>query len=149
MKKIFVISPIGSGESETRKQADKVLKHIIKPVSEELGYEAVRSDEEVGSNLISKSVIRNIVEADIVIADLTEHNPNVFYELAVRHTIAKPVIQIIKDNIKEMDEYKEISYAVSWYERYNDLLQKYLKLSDKYFNLKDEKDNKLVYKYET
>ena len=58
------------------------------------------------------------------------------------------VIQIIKDNIKEMDEYKEISYAVSWYERYNDLLQKYLKLSDKYFNLKDEKDNKLVYKYE-
>lgn len=115
MKKIFVISPIGSEESETRKQADKVLKHIIKPVSEELGYEAIRSDEEVGSNLISKSVIRNIVEADIVIADLTEHNPNVFYELAVRHTIAKPVIQIIKDGEKipfDISHQRTISYRL-------------------------------------
>ena len=54
------------------------------------------------------------------------------------------IIKIIKDNIKESEE---INYSCHWNKKYNDLLRKYLKLSDKYFNLKDGKDDKLVYKY--
>lgn len=98
MKKLFVISPIGEEGSNIRNQADKVLKFIIKPVAEELGYEAIRADEEIKSNLISKSVIRNVVESDLVVADMTNHNPNVFYELAIRHTIGKSVIQMIEES---------------------------------------------------
>lgn len=41
-------------------------------------------------------------------------------------------IKIIKDNIKESEE---INYSCHWNKKYNDLLRKYLKLSDKYFNL--------------
>lgn len=41
-----------------------------------------------------------IISADLVIADLTGNNPNVFYELAIRHSYRKPTIQIIKG---EMD----------------------------------------------
>ena len=95
-KKCFVIAPIGSEESETRKRSDQVLKYIIKPVAEECGYEAVRADEISEPGIITTQVIQRLIDDDLVIADLTGRNPNVFYELAIRHAIRKPVVQIIK-----------------------------------------------------
>jgi len=95
MKNCFVISRIGSEESEERRHADQLLKHIITPCLEE-EFKIVRADGEASPNQITKSIIKNIVEADLVIADLTGYNPNVFYELAVRHTIGKPVIQLLE-----------------------------------------------------
>ena len=96
-KKIcFVISPIGEEESETRKRSDQVLKHIITGPIEQLGYEVIRADKISEPGIITSQIIEYIVEADLVIADLTEKNPNVFYELALRHAIRKPLVQIIK-----------------------------------------------------
>jgi hypothetical protein len=46
--------------------------------------------------MITSQVIQHIVEDPLVIADLTDRNPNVFYELAIRHAIRKPLVQIIK-----------------------------------------------------
>jgi hypothetical protein len=95
MKKCFVISPIGEEGSDVRKIADQVLKHLIMPVTQEYGYETVRADKIADSGLITKAILQNIISSDLVIADLSRHNPNVFYELAVRHAFGKPVIQII------------------------------------------------------
>jgi len=99
-KSCFVIAPIGSEESETRKRSDLVLKHIIKPAAEECGYNAVRADEISEPGVITTQVIQRLIDDDLVIADLTERNPNVFYELAIRHAIRKPVVQIIKRDEK-------------------------------------------------
>ncbi len=96
-KKIcFVISPIGETDTETRKRSDKVLKHIITPSVEQLGYEAIRADKISEPGIITTQVIQHIVDSPLVIADLTERNPNVFYELALRHAIRKPLIQMIR-----------------------------------------------------
>ena len=46
--------------------------------------------------MITSQVIQHIVDDQLVIADLTERNPNVFYELAIRHAIRKPLVQLIK-----------------------------------------------------
>lgn len=46
-------------------------------------------------SLITSQVIQHVVEDPLVIADLTGRNPNVFYELAIRHAVKKPVVQII------------------------------------------------------
>ncbi len=46
--------------------------------------------------MITSQVIQHIVDDPLVIADLTERNPNVFYELAIRHVIRKPLVQLIK-----------------------------------------------------
>ena len=46
--------------------------------------------------MITSQVIQTIVDAPLVLADLTDQNPNVFYELAIRHAIRKPLVQIIK-----------------------------------------------------
>jgi len=96
-KKIcFVIAPIGEEDSETRKRSDQILNHVIKPAVEECGYEAIRADKIEKPGVITSQVIQHIVEDSLVVADLTERNPNVFYELAVRHAIRKPFVQIIK-----------------------------------------------------
>jgi hypothetical protein len=94
-KTCFVIAPIGEDESETRKRSDKVLKHVIRPVAKARGYEAIRADEISKPGLITTQVIERIANDDLVIADLSEWNPNVFYELAVRHALRKPLVQII------------------------------------------------------
>ena len=93
----FFIAPIGEPESETRKHSDQVLEHVIKPAVEVRGYSTVRADEMPEPGNITKQVIQHIVDAPLVIADLTESNPNVFYEIAVRHAIGKPIVQIIKE----------------------------------------------------
>lgn len=96
-KKIcFVISPIGEEDSETRKRSDQVLKHIIINAVEGLGYEVIRADKISEPGIITHQILQYIVDAPLVIADLTEHNPNVFYELALRHAIRKPLVQLIK-----------------------------------------------------
>jgi hypothetical protein len=92
----FVIAPIGEAESETRKRSDQVLKHVIGPASSTCGYKAVRADQISEPGMITSQVIQHIVDDPLVIADLTDRNPNVFYELAIRHAIRRPLVQLIK-----------------------------------------------------
>ena len=100
-KTCFVIAPIGEPNSDTRKRSDQVLRHVIKPAVSQVGYEPIRADHIDKPGLITNQVIQHIVSDPLVVADLTEHNPNVFYELAVRHTLRLPLVQIIgvKDSI--------------------------------------------------
>ena len=95
IKICFVIAPIGEPESETRRRSDQILRHIIRPAVESRGYKAIRADDISEPGIITSQVIQHVVDDPLVVADLTERNPNVFYELAVRHAIRKPFIQII------------------------------------------------------
>ncbi|PMQ02716.1 hypothetical protein DyAD56_22840 [Dyella sp. AD56] len=95
-KVCFVIAPIGEAESDTRKRSDQVLKHVIAPAALACGYKAIRADQISEPGMITSQVIQHIVEDPLVIADLTDRNPNVFYELAIRHAIRKPLVQLIK-----------------------------------------------------
>lgn len=95
-KTCFVIAPIGESGSDTRKRSDQVLKHVISPAISQCSYKAVRADQISEPGMITSQVIQHIVDDDLVVADLTERNPNVFYELAIRHAIQKPLVQIIK-----------------------------------------------------
>jgi hypothetical protein len=93
-KTCFVICPIGDEGSDTRKRSDDMLKYLIRPAADKCGHKAVRADEIEKSGNITKQVIDHIIESNIVIADLAECNPNVFYELGIRHSSGKPVILI-------------------------------------------------------
>lgn len=91
----FFIAPIGAEGSDVRIRSDQVLKHIVGPAAKECGYETIRADQISEPGIITSQVIQHVVEDPLVIADLTGRNPNVFYELAIRHAIKKPVVQII------------------------------------------------------
>lgn len=95
-KACFVIAPIGEAESDTRRRSDQILKHVISPAADACGYQATRADQISEPGMITSQVIQKIVDDPLVIADLTNRNPNVFYELAIRHAIKKPLVQIIK-----------------------------------------------------
>jgi hypothetical protein len=100
-KKIcFVIAPIGDEESEVRKRSDQILRYVIEPSTSECGYEAIRADKIEKPGVITSQVIQHIIEDSLVIADLTGHNANVFYELAIRHALRKPFIQMIQKGEK-------------------------------------------------
>ncbi|GEM_PF-1727288 len=98
-KTCFVICPIGSLNTKEREQSDKVLKYILSPVVLECGYGfPVRADNISEPGIITTQVIELLIEADLVIADLSGSNANVFYELAIRHMIKKPIVHIIRVN---------------------------------------------------
>lgn len=95
-KTCLVICPIGNDGEKTRENSDKLLNLIIRPVLEELGFEKpIRADEINASGTISNQIVTMLFDFDLVIADLSNYNPNVFYELAIRHFIKKPVIHMI------------------------------------------------------
>lgn len=71
----------------------EVLRSLITPAAKASQF-TVRTANRQGSDLIQSTIINDLIEADLVIADLTEHNPNVMFELGVRMAEDKPVVLI-------------------------------------------------------
>lgn len=90
----FIISTIGSENSDSREKADEKLNYLFKPVLENLNYKVIRSDNEDTPGSISRKIVERIIGSDMVVADITDENPNVFYELAIRNSVNKPIIII-------------------------------------------------------
>lgn len=94
IKKCFVVSPIGDDKSDVRRNADQLFNHIIKPVCEKCGFNAIRIDHENTPDSITQGILDCLYNYDLVIADLTGHNPNVFFEIGYRTSIGKPIIHL-------------------------------------------------------
>ncbi len=92
----FVISPIGDPDSETRKRSDQALRYVISPALDQRQYSVIRADDIAKPGIITNQIIEHIVSDQLVLADLSDRNPNVFYELAIRHAIRKPLVQIMR-----------------------------------------------------
>lgn len=99
-KTIFVISPIGETNSDERRHADMLYHAIIEPVAEKLEYSVDRADRIARPGMITDHIINSIVDSDICIADMSFLNPNVFYELGLRHYVQKPAIHLAKTGTK-------------------------------------------------
>lgn len=107
MSKCFVMMPIKKG-------FDEVYDHIIKPLLADIGINAVRGDEIFSSNPIIEDIWREIQSAGWIIADLTERNPNVLYELGLAHGINRDVIlltQKINDVPFDLQHWRCIEYS--------------------------------------
>lgn len=91
MKMCFIIMPIGSDDAY-RTHLNR-YENLIKPAVESLSrdgeriFDAIRADFISSTGSINRTVLRHLYQADVVIADLTDLNPNVFYELGVRHAL--------------------------------------------------------------
>ena len=91
-KTCFIISPIGEPESAIRKDMDKWLKYIVVPCLEERGFQHQRGDQTGRPMLIQSDVADHIINDALAIANLTELNANVMYELGLRHAFQLPAI---------------------------------------------------------
>jgi hypothetical protein len=92
----FYISPIGEPGSDPRKHSDLFLSIIVEPALKELGLEVVRADKIAEPGMITSHILEHIKKSRLVVADLVLLNPNVFYEMALRHAVKLPIVQIIR-----------------------------------------------------
>ena len=83
----FVIMPFGD-------EFDPIYDEFIKPTLTEAGYEVERADDMENQRNILSDVVEGIYKSNLIVADLTTTNPNVFYELGLAHAFKKPVIHI-------------------------------------------------------
>jgi hypothetical protein len=102
--KCFVIMPFGNrlSDPQQRGQLDVLYEGLIKPAVESVRLPGQpderitchRGDKEPRPGEIIAHIVENLVEAEIAIADLSGRNPNVFYELGVRHAVNDNTILI-------------------------------------------------------
>ena len=115
----FVVMQIGDKGTAERKRADDIYKYVVTPVLKDVGIRAYRADLDPTPGKITPQMLRKLLEARFVVADLTGRNPNVFYELGVAHSFARPVIAIAEsarslpfdtfdERVIELGEYREV-----------------------------------------
>lgn len=98
MNRVFAVMPFGEKESIKNKNIkinfDSIYEKAIKPACEELALPVIRADEETSGGIIHVLMYERLVCANIAIVDITNDNPNVYYELGFRHC-ARPYHTII------------------------------------------------------
>ncbi|MHB9144745.1 MAG: hypothetical protein ACYC5Y_05340 [Symbiobacteriia bacterium] len=111
----FVIMPFSGTTSCTAEQWTEVFEEIISPAVRQsrLAFTCTRSQIRTGAFI--KDILLELNRADVVIADLTDRNPNVFYELGVRHTLKNSTV-LIAQHIEDIPSDLK-SYGVIVYER--------------------------------
>lgn len=100
-QRCFVVGPIGdshaahgSPEREAFEHHLGIFEQVIAPACEKYGIRAVRADSIAHAGDINEQICRHVVESDLVVADVSGGNPNVMYELGLRHITGKPTIHI-------------------------------------------------------
>lgn len=90
--KVKSIKPSAFIVMQFSKNYDELYEEVIRPTCEKYGFECIRADEIYTNGQIIEDVLSSIRNANLVIADITPDNPNVFYELGYAHGINKPAI---------------------------------------------------------
>ncbi|OON72450.1 hypothetical protein [Streptomyces tsukubensis] len=100
-QRCFVVGPIGdphaahgSPEREAYEHNLGIFEQVIAPACEKYGISTVRADSIAHAGDINEQICRHVVESDLVVADVSGGNPNVMYELGLRHITGKPTIHI-------------------------------------------------------
>lgn len=96
-KVCFVIMPISDPEGYPPGHFDRVYRYLIQPACRKAGFVPFRADEDNKTNFIVADIVRQIVVSEMTICDLSTRNPNVMYELGIRHAFRKP-ITLIRDS---------------------------------------------------
>lgn len=99
LKMCFVLMPF------SKKWSNRIYEKLIRKNIEKLGLQCLRADE-LSGRIIIEDIWTKINQCSFIIADVTEVNPNVMYELGIAHTIGKPAILITQDLSKIPFDFK-------------------------------------------
>jgi hypothetical protein len=97
-KLCFLVGPIGDPDTSERIHADWLLQGVIEPVFKEHfpDFRVERADRITAPGMIDAQVINRLLDAELVIADMSFQNPNAFYEMGIRHLKGLPIIHMFR-----------------------------------------------------
>ena len=114
-KFIAFICPLSKEGSPERQRSDEIMNDVLRPIAQKYGYSIQRADQLAG-NFIMQDVIIMLRDADIVVADLTDLNPNVFYELGLRQATKGRCISIMSNEVQvpfDISHYRVHAYCLN------------------------------------
>ena len=125
ISKAFVIMPFNSPYNE-------FYEKIIKKVCQELDVEVIRGDEIISTSIVMQDIIFQINTSNFIIAEVTEANPNVYYELGYAHAMQKQIILLAKKDTQipfDISHYRVIYYddSIIFKDEIEEQLKTYLK----------------------
>jgi hypothetical protein len=114
----FVVSVIGTKGSEERVHADWFFEGIVKPTfsAHFTDFNVMRADHMRQPGMITTQIVEKLLNARLVIADMTFLNPNVFYEIGIRHMTGKPIVHAHHEGIKipfDVSPYLSMEYSLN------------------------------------
>jgi hypothetical protein len=119
---LFVIMPFSErDDSHETGFFTEVLTALFVPAGKAAGF-TVKTAKRQGSDIIQSTIVNDLLEADLVLADLTEHNPNVLFELGMRMHADLPVVLVRArgtgaifdvDNMLRVEEYSPNLWTTS------------------------------------
>lgn len=105
--KAFVLMPFDG-------EFDDIYDFLIHAPLSEAGYDVKRADDILNQGNILEDIIQSIINSDLIVADLSTANPNVYYELGIAHSHRKNVIMLTQ-NVEELPfdlrSYRIIPYS--------------------------------------
>ena len=107
MPSAFVLMPFD-------KEFTSIYEEFLRPVLSDAGFDVNRADDIESQRNILRDVLEGISRADLIVADLTSANPNVFYELGLAHALKQPVVlltQSIDEVPFDLRSYRLLEYS--------------------------------------
>jgi hypothetical protein len=88
-RRAFIVMPFGRKKAPDGADIDfdRVYESVLKPAVEAAGLRPSRADAERRGGSIHADMFQELLLAEFVVADLTLDNPNVWYEIGVRHAL--------------------------------------------------------------
>lgn len=105
--------PISDSNDYSSGHFKRVYDHIIKPACLLSKFEPIRADDVKTTNFIALDIIKQIIDCDMAICDLSSQNPNVLYELGIRQAFNLPVTLIRDsktDRVFDIQGFRDIKY---------------------------------------
>ncbi len=96
---VFCVMPIGGKTEAVRRWSDGILNEIIRAAFPSDEFRVERADDDSAPKPISANIFEKLIKADLVVAELSHMNPNVFLELGVRFAYNRPVIQLVREDV--------------------------------------------------
>ena len=142
-KTCFVIMPFGNTDSTKKSEWTSIYDNIIKPAVESSDFVCKRSKPTRG-NMI-KEIVNDLNDSDLVIADMTDLNPNVCYELGIRHGLKTGTILLAQDReflkIFDLHNYASHVYDEKTRTKQNKIINKIKELIVNYLDNPKKPDN--------